>query len=89
MAKRKQSSKDYSKYALMIIGLVLIVVSVFVLVDAGKKEARCESIGGKIIQIFDTETLQSCDNIWIFKLIAYIGIALGVALSIIGYLRIS
>lgn len=84
MAKRK----DPKRYAMLVIGIVLIVVSAFVLADANKKQDRCDSLGGKIVQVFDAETEQDCGKIWIYKALAYIGIALGVALTTIGFLRI-
>jgi hypothetical protein len=77
----------WKKYNLLIIGLILLIASAFLLADSSSKQAKCESIGGKIVQVFDYEKQESCENLKTIMFFAYAGLALGVALIIIQFVR--
>ena len=75
------------KNRLLIIGIIVILASAFLLAEANSKKAECESIGGQIVKIFDVDKKESCENISIMQFFAYAGIAIGISLSIINFVR--
>jgi len=77
----------YKRYALLMIGLAILLVSAMVLAEANEKQARCESVTGKVVQLFDPDLEDECDMVKPMSFFAYIGIAVGIALMIINFVN--
>ncbi len=75
------------KNKVMAIAILVILGSLFLLVHANSKSADCESLGGKLLQVFDNDTRQGCAQVLTMQVISFAGIAIGVAFLIIGFVR--
>ncbi|MFH1669294.1 MAG: hypothetical protein ABIA62_05175 [Candidatus Woesearchaeota archaeon] len=69
------------------IAILVIIGSVFLLVHANSKSADCESLGGKLIQVFDSVSRQGCAQVLTMQVISFAGLAIGIAFLIIGFVR--
>jgi ABC-type anion transport system duplicated permease subunit len=85
MAKTKKI--EWKNYILLGAGILLIIVSAFVLAQANAKQAKCESLSGKIVQFLDSDTSKSCANVKTTFFLAYAGIAIGVGLVVAHFVR--
>ncbi|NQU78319.1 hypothetical protein HQ545_00975 [Candidatus Woesearchaeota archaeon] len=74
-----------NKY-ILILGIIIIIISTYALVQTNEKKSDCESIAGQVLQFLDQDTNKDCEslNIWFF--LSYLGLALGVALTVIGFI---
>jgi|GEM_PF-2921317 len=75
------------QYKLLVIGIIFILAGAFLLAEANSKLARCESIGGTIVQLFDVDTKESCSQVKVMQFFSYSAIAIGIALSISNFVK--
>jgi hypothetical protein len=77
----------WQKNKLLIIGIIVIIASSFLLVEANSKQDECESLKGQIIKIFDEDKQAICENVKLTQIFAYAGIAIGIALVVINFVK--
>jgi hypothetical protein len=78
---------ELSRYKAFIIGIIIIIAASFLLAEAHSKKLECESVTGKIVQLLDLEKQQGCARLSTLFFIAYGGIAIGIALLIVQFVR--
>lgn len=78
---------EIRRYRLLLIGLLLLLASSFCLAQISIKQSQCDSVTGKIVQVFDLERRDSCSNLVYFRFAAYASIALGIALIVVQFVR--
>ncbi|MBW2963834.1 hypothetical protein KY363_00085 [Candidatus Woesearchaeota archaeon] len=78
---------EFRQYRLLAIGIVLLLASSFLLAQVSIKQSQCESVTGKIVQLFDLERRDSCSNLVYLKFAAYAGIGIGIALVVVQFVR--
>lgn len=72
---------------MMALGILLILISAFVIAEANARHAECESVPGKIIQFIDSGSRENCSAVPIIQTAGYVGFALGIAFFIINFIR--
>jgi len=78
---------NWKKHILLFVGIFLIIASAVILAQATSNQASCESIGGQIVRFIDAAKDARCANVKIWLGISYAGLAIGLALSIINFVR--
>ena len=78
---------DLKKHRLLMIGIILVLVSAFLLVQANSLQAECGSIAGRIVQIFDPAKQERCEDVRMLQFFGYAGVAIGIALSVAYFVR--
>lgn len=90
--KKEQNTKTVSKdvvhtHRLLIIGIALIVIGAIVIGVANSKLSGCDSLGGKLMQTFDSESRAGCSYSKTALYLGFAPVVLGLSFVIINFTR--
>ncbi len=77
----------WKEYTLLAAGFIILIAAAFTLAEANERQSRCESLTGKVVQMFHKETSRDCGQVKTLHFLSYTGIALGIALMIINFVK--
>ncbi len=78
---------EFKKYRLLLLGILAICAGAFLLAEASSKQARCESLGGQLVQLLDMDTKEGCAQVKVMFIFAYSAIAIGIALIVSNFVK--